>query len=185
MNPRLNPYQAAPEAMKSIAALEAYVQSSGLEPSLIELVKARASQINGCAFYMHMHTEVGVDLAIELPRLPRASASHHRRLRRHGARSTGDARARSETEEQLYRLDAWRESPLHTERERAALTWTEAVTLVSQTHVPDAVYEEVRKQFAEDELVKLTHLVATINVWNRIAISFRLVHPVKSAHAAA
>jgi AhpD family alkylhydroperoxidase len=154
MKPRLNPYQAAPEAMKSIGALEAYVQSSGLEPSLIELVKTRASQINGCAFCLHMHTH--------------------------------DARARGETEERLYLLDAWRESPLYTERERAALAWTEAVTLVSQTHVPDAVYEEGRKQFAEDELVNLTHLVATINAWNRIAISFRSVHPVKpAAHAAA
>lgn len=154
MKPRLNPYQAAPEAMKSIGALEAYVQSSGLEPSLIELVKTRASQINGCAFCLHMHTR--------------------------------DARAHGETEERLYLLDAWRESPLYTERERAALAWTEAVTLVSRTHVPDTVYEEVRKQFAEGELVNLTHLVATINAWNRIAISFRSVHPVKpAAHAAA
>jgi AhpD family alkylhydroperoxidase len=132
--------------------MEAYVQSSGLEASLIELVKTRASQINGCAYCIHMHTR--------------------------------DARARGESEERLYLLDAWRESPLYTERERAALAWTEAVTLVSQTHVPDAVYEEVRRHFAEDELVKLTHLVATINVWNRIAISFRSVHPVKRTEAA-
>jgi AhpD family alkylhydroperoxidase len=138
--------------MKTIAAMEAYVQSSGLEASLIELVKTRASQINGCAYCIHMHTR--------------------------------DARARGESEERLYLLDAWRESPLYTERERAALAWTEAVTLVSQTHVPDAVYEEVRRHFAEDELVKLTHLVATINVWNRIAISFRSVHPVKRTEAA-
>jgi AhpD family alkylhydroperoxidase len=153
MKARLNPYQVAPDAMKSLAALDAYILSSGLEPSLIELVKTRASQINGCAFCIHMHTR--------------------------------DARARGETEERLYLLNAWRESPLYTERERAALAWTEAVTLVSQTHVPDAAYEEVRRQFAEDELVKLTHLVATINTWNRIAISFRSVHPVKPAHATA
>ena len=152
MKPRLNPYEAAPDAMKSIAALEAYVQASGLEPSLIELVKTRASQINGCAYCIHMHTR--------------------------------DARAKGESEERLYLLDAWRESPLYTERERAALAWTEAVTLVAQTRVPDAVYDEVRRAFAEDELVKLTHLVVTINAWNRIAISFRSVHPVKRARAA-
>jgi AhpD family alkylhydroperoxidase len=152
MKARLNPFGVAPEAMKTIAALEAYVQSSGLEASLIELVKTRASQINGCAYCIHMHTR--------------------------------DARARGESEERLYLLDAWRESPLYTERERAALAWTEAVTLVSQTHVPDAVYEEVRRHFAEDELVKLTHLVATINVWNRISISFRSIHPVKRPQAA-
>lgn len=153
MKPRLNPYQVAPEMMKALGALEGQVQSSGLEPSLIELVKTRASQINGCAFCIHMHTR--------------------------------DARAHGEAEERLYLLDAWRESPLYTERERAALAWTEAVTLVSQTHVPDVIYEQVRQHFAEDELVKLTLLVATINAWNRIAISFRSVHPVKAAHAAA
>jgi len=153
MKPRLNPYQAAPDAMKALSALESYVQSSGLDPSLIDLVKTRASQINGCAYCIHMHTR--------------------------------DARARGETEERLYLLDAWRESPLYSERERAALAWTEAVTLVSETHVPDAVYEEVRGQFAPDEIVKLTLLVTTINAWNRVAISLRAVHPTKAAHAAA
>jgi len=153
MKARLNPYQAAPEAMKSIAALETQVQQSGLEPALIELVKIRASQINGCAFCLHMHTR--------------------------------DARARGESEERIYVLDAWRESPLYSERERAALAWTEAVTLVAQSRVPDEVYDEARRHFAEDELVKLTHLIVTINAWNRIAISFRIVHPVKSSHAAA
>ena len=145
MKARLNPYQAEPNAMKALMGLENYVQNSGLEPSLIDLVKTRASQINGCAYCIHMHTR--------------------------------DARARGETEERLYLLDAWRESPLYTERERAALAWTEAVTLVSQTHVPDAVYEEVRGKFGEDELVKLTLLVATINAWNRLAIGFRSQHP--------
>ncbi|HUL06428.1 MAG TPA: carboxymuconolactone decarboxylase family protein [Candidatus Acidoferrum sp.] len=154
MKARLNAYQAAPNAMKALMTLENYVQSSGLEPSLIDLVKTRASQINGCAYCIHMHTR--------------------------------EARGHGESEERLYLLDAWRESPLYTERERAALAWTEAVTLVSETHVPDAVYEEARKQFGEAELVKLTVLVATINAWNRIAISFRSVHPVKpAAHAAA
>ena len=152
MKPRLNPYRAAPATMKALEALESHIKESGLEPGLIELVKTRASQINGCAYCIHMHTR--------------------------------DARIRGETEERLYLLNAWRESPLYTERERAALTWTEAVTLVSETHVPDAVFEEVRKQFSEEELVKLTVLVATINAWNRIAISFRSVHPVKAAAAA-
>lgn len=153
MKPRLNPWKASSEAMQALLALENYVQKSGFEPALIDLVKTRASQINGCAFCIHMHTE--------------------------------EARGHGVSEERLYLLNAWRESPLYTERERAALAWTEAVTLVSQTHVPEAVYEEAREQFDEAELVNLTLLVATINTWNRMAISFRSVHPIKSAHAAA
>ena len=125
---------------------------SGLEPALINLVKTRASQINGCAYCIHMHTR--------------------------------EARGRGESEERLYLLDAWRESPLYTERERAALAWTEAVTLVAKTHVPDAVYDEARRHFSAEELVKLTVAVVTINAWNRIAISFRAVHPVTAAQAA-
>jgi AhpD family alkylhydroperoxidase len=152
MKPRLNPYQAAPVAMKALANLEAQVAGSGLDPTLMELVKIRASQINGCAFCLHMHTR--------------------------------DARAKGESEERIYLLDAWRESPLYSAHERAALAWTEAVTLVSQTHVPDAVYEEVRAEFEPEELVKLTLLITTINAWNRFAISFRSIHPVKT-HAAA
>jgi AhpD family alkylhydroperoxidase len=112
----------------------------------------RASQINGCAYCLHMHAR--------------------------------DARAKGESEERLYLLDAWRESPLYTDRERAALAWTEAVTLVSQTRVPDEVYEAVLSQFSEEELVKLTIAVAASNAWNRIAISFRAVHPVRKAQAA-
>lgn len=145
MNPRLNPYRAAPEAMRAMAALENYVQQSGLDHSLIDLVKTRASQINGCAYCIHMHTR--------------------------------EARARGEAEERLYLLDAWPESPLYSERERAALAWTEAVTLLSESHVPDRVYEQAREQFSEAELVNLTLCVAAINAWNRIAISFRAVHP--------
>ncbi len=152
MNPRLNPYQAAPATMKAIAALEGHVANSGIEPSLYELVKTRASQINGCAYCLHMHTR--------------------------------DARARGESEERLYLLDAWRESPLYTERERAALGWTEAVTLISQTHAPDEDYAEARRHFSEEELVNRTAAIATINVWNRMAIGFRAVHPVKEARAA-
>jgi AhpD family alkylhydroperoxidase len=152
MKPRLNPYQAAPEAMKAVAALDTYVQGSGLEPSLIELIKMRASQINGCAYCLHMHSR--------------------------------DARAKGESEERLYLLDAWRESPLYADREREALARTEAVTLVSKTHAPDDVYEELRAQFSEEDVVKLTVAIATINAWNRIAISFRAVHPVPRPHAA-
>jgi AhpD family alkylhydroperoxidase len=146
MKPRLNAYQAAPAVMKAMMALESQVVANGLEPVLMELVKIRASQINGCAFCLHMHTR--------------------------------DARAKGEKEERIYLLDAWRESPLFSPRERAALAWTEAVTLVSQTHVPDEVYEQARAEFSEEELVKLTLLVTTINAWNRFAISFRSIHPV-------
>lgn len=148
MQPRLdasNAAQAAPNAMKALIALEGAIQKSGLEQRLIELVKVRASQINGCTFCVHMHTH--------------------------------DARVHGETEERLHLLDAWHESPLYSARERAALAWTETVTLVSQTHVPDAVYETVLQHFTEDELVKLTLLVATINLWNRITISFRSIYP--------
>jgi AhpD family alkylhydroperoxidase len=152
MKPRLNPYQAAPGAMKAMMALETEVQQSGLDPAMVELVKIRASQINGCAFCLHMHTR--------------------------------DARAKGETEQRIYLLDAWRESPLYSDRERAALAWTEAVTLVSQTHVPDAVYEQAKAQFSDEELVKLTLLIASINAWNRFAISFRSIHPVTVKAAA-
>jgi AhpD family alkylhydroperoxidase len=152
MKARLNPYQAAPDLMKALAAFGSEVEGSGLEPALIELVKTRASQINGCAYCIHMHTR--------------------------------DARAHGESEERLYLLDAWQESPLYSERERAALAWTEAVTLVAQTHVPDAVFEEARRHLSEAELVKLTLVVATINAWNRVAMSFRSVHPTRVAHAA-
>lgn len=152
MKQRLAPYKIAPDLMKAMGALEAAVVASGLEKSLIELVKTRASQINGCAFCVHMHTK--------------------------------DARALGETEERLYLLSTWRESPLYTDRERAALAWTESVTLVSQTNVPDDVYEQLRGSFSDEEIVKLTMLVATINAWNRIAISFRFIHPVKAAAVA-
>jgi AhpD family alkylhydroperoxidase len=146
MEERLNPFTAAPETMKGMLKLEEAVRSSGLEHSLIELVKIRASQINGCAFCLHMHTT--------------------------------DARAAGETDLRMHLLAAWRESPLFSERERAALAWTEALTLVSQTHAPDDVYAVLKSQFRDDEQVKLTLLIAAINAWNRIAIAFRAVHPV-------
>jgi AhpD family alkylhydroperoxidase len=151
IQPRLNPHRTAPAMMKGLSALDSVVQSGGLEQSLVELVKIRASQINGCAYCLHLHTR--------------------------------DARAGGESEARLYLLDAWRDSPLYTDRERAALAWSEAVTLVAQTHVPDAAYDEARNHFDDEELVKLTLLVATINVWNRIAISFRSVHPVEEKAA--
>src|SRR3974390_1039002 len=151
MKPRMNFYQAAPDTMKALMAVETQVQSSGLEQSLIELVKTRASQINGCAYCINMHTQ--------------------------------DARKRGETEQRLYLLNAWREAPLYSNRERAALAWTEAVTLISETHAPDHVYDEVRKHFSEAETVNLTMLIATINAWNRLAISFRAKPPVRAKAA--
>ena len=145
MKPRLNPYETAPEVMKAMMGLEAVARHSGLEQSLVELVKIRASQINGCAYCLHMHTR--------------------------------DARAQGEAETRLYLLDAWRESPLYSARERAALAWAESVTLVSSSRVPDDVYALACTQFSPAELVRLTVLVVAINGWNRIAVSFRSVHP--------
>jgi AhpD family alkylhydroperoxidase len=153
MKPRMNFYQAAPETIKALSAVEAQIAASGLEKSLIELVKTRASQINGCAFCINMHTQ--------------------------------DARKLGETEQRLYMLSAWRESPLYTDRERAALAWTDAVTLIADTHAPDDLYEELRAHFSEAEMVNLTMLIGVINAWNRIAISFRAIHPVKAKAAVA
>ncbi len=147
MNPRMIFYRAAPDPITALVAVESQVTASGLEQSLIELVKTRASQINGCAYCINMHTE--------------------------------DARNHGVTEQRRYLLYARRESPLYSERERAALAWTEALTLVSETHAPDADYEAVRAEFTDGELVNLTTLIGTINAWNRIAIGFRAVHPVK------
>ena len=143
MQARIAYDKAAPEGVKAMGMLEHYVRHCGLEPSLLELVKFRASQINGCAYCIDMHTK--------------------------------DARARGETEQRLYALSAWRETPFFTDRERAALAWTEAVTEVAQGHVPDEVYELARQHFSEKELVDLTLAVVTINGWNRLAISFRKV----------
>jgi AhpD family alkylhydroperoxidase len=143
---RLNAYEAAPDAMRALQRVEGYIQQCGLEKSLIELVKMRASQINGCAYCLHVHST--------------------------------DARRAGETEQRLYLLDAWHESPLYTGRERAALAWTEALTRIAETHAPDAIYEEVRRHFADKELVDLTTLIGLINLWNRLAIGFRYQHPV-------
>jgi AhpD family alkylhydroperoxidase len=130
-------------AMRAMFGLSGYQARCDLEPSLLELVKLRASQINGCAYCLDMHTK--------------------------------DARARGESEQRIYLLEAWRESPFYSERERAALAWAEAVTLVAETRVPDAFYEEVRRHFSDDELLTLTMAVATINAWNRLNVALRTV----------
>jgi AhpD family alkylhydroperoxidase len=154
MKPRLNPYKALPDLLEAMQNLQTRVNNSGLEKSLQELVKTRASQINGCAFCLHMHTR--------------------------------DARAAGETEERLFLLEAWRESPLYNERERAALAWTEALTRLSDTaSVADDVYEALRASFTEEEMAELTLLVVAINGWNRINVAFRIPHPMTAKTAAA
>lgn len=144
MQPRLNPVKVASEAYRALAGVELYLAgSSGLEPGLLDLVKVRVSQINGCAFCIDTHVR--------------------------------GALARGETEQRLYELNAWREAPFYTEREQAALAWTEAVTTVSVGHVSDEAYEFARAQFDESELVNLTLAVISINGWNRLNIAFRAV----------
>lgn len=143
MQQRLEYDKAAPEAFKAMIGLEAYLKKCGLESSLLELIKLRASQINGCAYCIDMHTK--------------------------------DARANGESEQRLYALNAWRETPFYTDRERAALAWTEAVTLISDGHAPNDVFEEARNYFADKELVDLTLAIIAINGWNRLAIAFRAV----------
>ncbi|HEY8328922.1 MAG TPA: carboxymuconolactone decarboxylase family protein [Rhodanobacter sp.] len=138
---RVDYRKAAPDAFKAMLALEAGVHRTGLEPSLIELVKMRVSQINGCAYCLDMHSK--------------------------------DARAAGETEQRLYLLSAWREAPFYTDRERAALSWAEAITLVATNDLPDALYDEVRTQFDEKGMVELTLAIIAINGWNRLAIGFR------------
>lgn len=150
MQERFNGAKVAPGAYKAMLGLEQYLHQSGLDEKLLDIIKLRASQVNGCAYCIDMHWK--------------------------------DLRALGETEQRLYGLDAWRESPYYTDRERAALAWTEAVTLITQGHVPDEVYESVRQQFSEKELADLTLAIAAINAWNRIAISSRTpagtYHPV-------
>ena len=142
MNTRIDWIKAAPALVQAMFGLQKGVNDAGLEPPLLELVKMRASQINGCACCLDMHAK--------------------------------DARAAGETEQRLYLLNAWHEAAhLYTERERAALTWTEALTLVCDGHVPDAVYAEVRVHFSESELAALTFAVIAINGWNRLNIAFR------------
>jgi AhpD family alkylhydroperoxidase len=142
MQARVDLNKIPPAAYKAMAGLEGFVKESGLERPLLELVRMRASQINGCAYCLDMHSK--------------------------------DARAAGETEQRLYELNAWRET-FYSDRERAALAWTEALTLVHQSHAPDDVYEEVRQRFTEEEVVSLTAGIVSINSWNRLAIGFRAV----------
>ena len=143
MQPRIDYRKYSQEPLKALYEIENYLAGSGLENKLLLLMKMRASQINGCAYCLDMHSL--------------------------------DARAEGESEQRLYTLNAWAETPFFSDRERAALAWTEAVTNVSQTHVPDEVFEEVKKHFSEKEIVDLTLALAMINLWNRIAISLRAV----------
>ena len=143
MEPRFNYVKAAPGVFKVMLGLGQYLHECGLEESLITLMEFRASQINGCAYCLDMHSK--------------------------------DLRASGETEQRLYSLDAWRECPYYTDRERAALEWTEAVTLIADGHVPDEVYARVRQQFNEKELSDLTLAVVSINGWNRLNIAARTV----------
>ena len=152
MKRRIDAAALAPDALKAMVELSNSVHQGGLEHSLMELVKIRASQINGCAYCLHMHT--------------------------------ADARKAGESEERLYLLNAWRESRLYSPRERAALAWTEALTLISETHAPDEDYEEALRHFSPEELVKLTLLIGVINTWNRISVGFRAVHPKDRPHPA-
>jgi AhpD family alkylhydroperoxidase len=153
MTPRLNAKAIAPEAFNALRGLQDYVDGCGIEKPLLELVKVRASQINGCAFCIAKHT--------------------------------ADAAKGGESQARLHLLNAWRETELFTARERAALDLTEAVTLVATTHVPDAVFDAARQQFAEKELVDLAYAIFSINALNRLAITFRMQPPVAKAAKAA
>lgn len=153
MQQRIDVTKVSPAVYQAAAALQTYVDQSGLDAKLRELIKIRASQINGCAFCLAMHTR--------------------------------DARKIGETDERMHLLAAWREAPVYNARERAALAWVEAITLVTQGHVPDEAFEAVRKQFSEKEIVDLTAAAAATNIWNRIAIAFRVPPQVDSKRAAA
>jgi AhpD family alkylhydroperoxidase len=141
METRIDPRKTAPEVYRAMLALESVVRSSGLESNLLDLVRLRASQINGCAYCIDMHSK--------------------------------DLRTEGESEQRLYLLDAWREAPFYSDRERAALAWTEAVTLIAEGHAPEEVYDEARQHFTDDELAKLTLAIVAINGWNRFGIAFR------------
>jgi AhpD family alkylhydroperoxidase len=142
MQPRIDTTHVKPDAYKAMRGLQAYVDATDLEPSLRYLTQIRASQINGCAFCIHMHLR--------------------------------DARKAGELQERLDLVAAWREAPVFTARERAALAWTEAATLVADSHVPDDVYEAARAEFSEQEMVDLTMAVVVINGWNRLMVAFRI-----------
>ena len=143
MQPRIDYAKAATEVRAAMKSLDDHVREAGIDRGLIELVKLRASLINGCSYCVDMHTKI--------------------------------ARALGETEQRLYAVSVWRETPFYSERERAALAWTEAVTLVNVHHVPDDVYDLARQHFAERELIDLTLAIVAINAWNRLAIAFKAV----------
>ncbi|HEY5849723.1 MAG TPA: carboxymuconolactone decarboxylase family protein [Lysobacter sp.] len=143
MQPRLDFYKASPNAAKAMIALEGAVTKLGIDPALLELIKLRASQINGCAYCVDLHSS--------------------------------DARKRGETERRLHAVAVWRESPFFTDRERAALAWTESLTLLAQTRAPDADYDWLCQQFDERERVNLTVAINAINGWNRLAVGFRSI----------
>ena len=142
MSQRMNPWAAAPQLMNQMVAYSNSVVAAGLEPSLLELVKIRASQINGCAICLHMHAE--------------------------------EARRQGESEDRILMLYAWHEAGLYTPREKAALLWTEALTRLTQTHVPDEAYAAVKAEFSDEDLIKLTLMINVINSFNRIGVGFRL-----------
>ncbi len=143
MEARLDYANASPEAYKAMLQMEGVVRRSGIDPKLLELMKIRASQLNGCAYCIDMHTK--------------------------------DARFKGEAEQRIYALDAWREAPFYTDKERAALAWTEAITNIQTGHAPEAVYQELSRNFSEQERLNITFAITTINAWNRIAIGFRSV----------
>ena len=143
MKARIDLMHINPGVMQAMLGLERQIRKAGLDHTLLDLIRMRASQINGCSYCLDMHSK--------------------------------DARAKGETEQRLYGLDAWRETPYYSARERAALEWTEAITLVAETHAPDDVYERVREQFSEDELVHLTLAIVAINGWNRLNVAARTV----------
>ena len=153
MTPRLNIFQIAPEGAKAMLAVEASIEASGIEHGLLELVRLRASQINGCAFCIHMHVKDAV---------------------KHG-----------EAGMRIALLDAWRDSPLFTDRERAALNWTESLTRVAKTQAPDEDFALLKSQFSAKEIAHLTLLIGAINLWNRVQIGLRAVHPVEEPAAEA
>lgn len=139
---RFDYQKVASGAFRAMQGLEQYIHGSGLEESLLHLIKLRASQINGCAYCLDMHWK--------------------------------DSKSIGETDQRLYELNAWEESPFYTDRERAALAWTEAVTLVAASRVPDKLFEEVHKHFTEKELADLTVAIAAINAWNRVCVAGRV-----------
>jgi AhpD family alkylhydroperoxidase len=149
---RLNPFSVAPEGVAALRRVEDYLKNCGLEPRLVALVKTRVSQMNGCAYCLHMHRLEAIEAG--------------------------------EQEVRLHLLDAWHESALYSERERAALAWAETLTNIARTHAPDQAYEEVKRQFSDKELADLSIAIAMINAWNRLAIGVRAAHPADLKRAA-